>query len=97
MNVFASWVRDATLSFLNTLRRRKSTVAGLTNNCAAMSRLRYPSLTSRGDLSFLRSQHIGGTGDPLADVFTGRIQPDPGPLCRTRTPGPAISKPGISN
>lgn len=47
MNVFASWVRDATLSFLNTLRRRKSMVAGLTNNCVAMSRLRYPSLTSR--------------------------------------------------
>ena len=47
MSVFASWVRDATLSFLNTLRRWKSTVAGLTNNCLAMSPLRYPSLTSR--------------------------------------------------
>lgn len=49
--MFASWVRDATPSFLNTLRRWKSTVAGLVNSREANSLLDRPSLTRPSYLS----------------------------------------------
>ena len=84
MSVFASWVRDATLSFLNTLRRWKSTVAGLTKQLPGDVAVAVPLADQPGDLRFLRSQHVGGTGDLLADMFTGRIQLDRGPVRRIR-------------
>ena len=42
----ASSKREVTPVFANTLRRWKSTVLGLTNNCEAMSRLDIPRQTS---------------------------------------------------
>ncbi len=42
----ASWVRDLTPSFLNTLPRWYSTVLGLMNSCSAISLLVEPSAAS---------------------------------------------------
>ena len=42
----ASWEREVTPSFVNTLRRWKSTVRGLTNSWLATSRLDIPAATS---------------------------------------------------
>ena len=45
MTRWASWVRDVTPSFRNTLRRWYSTVLGVTNSWAAISRFACPRLT----------------------------------------------------
>ena len=43
---FASWTRDDTLSFMNTLRKWYSTVLGLRNSWLATLRLLAPPATS---------------------------------------------------
>ena len=73
---FASCVRDFTSSLRNTLRRWYSTVLGLMNSCAAISRFVFPCADQARNLRLLRRQLTERVDGASARMLAGRFQLD---------------------
>ena len=73
-------MRDFTSSLRNALRRWYSTVLGLMNSCAAISRLVCPCAARRETCASCGVSWSSVSHGPFAGALAGRLQLDPGAL-----------------